>query len=364
MVDLSNVFTLFLAKRRALFLIFFLLNCVAFSQENLIINPSFEIQSTNPYYVEQWMLDNYAPHPITGSGWESIHFSVEYYPSIDIYIPYPSNLTPLGYTYPCPTTDLCIYPYHGQYFAGMYLYCYFADNPDQKDVIRGTFSSPLIEGKKYQLKFYINNIGSTCMVKEASLSLANSVDFESTLSILSVAIPTNPQHEQLRNFLVNNTVSKIKIENTRKKNEWIPVTSSFVASGGEKYFYIHAWDIPMKEYSNPNSSLIELGSEVDTTNFQWSAWPVHYAYFDNFSLVEKPYFPTIITVDEDTLNNSFHYSSLDVPCNITIYNRWGQKTGAITPENRYYYSDIPGTYFYTGTCDSFEEKGYFEIVKE
>lgn len=334
------------------------------SQENLIVNPDFEIQSISVYSGTQWALDNSIPFPITGAGWQSIFFTVEYYQNADVFVTPPnSDLQPMGYTYPCFNfPNICIEARNGQFFTGMYLYAYLDGNTEMRDVIRGTFSTPLESGKAYQLKFYTNNYSASCFVEEISLSLSNNLDIEINQSVTPILNPNSQQHQNLKDFLVTNTVAKINVPNTAGENKWVPVSANFVATGGEKYFYLHAWDIPLGEFLNPNSSLVILSPEVDTTNIL-NLLPVHYAYFDNFTLKEKPFFPTIVTLDNDTLNNNFRYSSIDVPCNISIFNRWGQQIGKITPENPYYYSESVGTYFYTGTCDIWEEKGYFEVVK-
>jgi len=334
------------------------------SQENLIVNPDFEIQSTTVYSGTQWYLDNLIPYAITGAGWESITCTVEYYPNPDVYVVPPnSDMQPMGYNYPCFIfPDICFEAQNGQYFAGMYQYFYLVGYTDERDVIRGTFSSPLETGKTYLLNFHVNNYWGSCFVKNLSLSLSDNLDIENNQSILPLLDIYSQQHQNLKDFLLMNTVTKIHLPYTNGENKWVPVSASFEARGGEKYFYLHAWDIPHEELLNPNSSLVILSPEVDTTNIL-NFLPVHYTYLDNFTLKEKPYFPTIVTNDNDSLNNNFRYSSIDVPCNISIFNRWGQQVGRITPDNPYYYSDNIGTYYYFGTCDMWEEKGYFEIVK-
>jgi len=334
------------------------------SQENIIVNPDFEIQSSSVYSGTQWGLDNLIPYAFTGAGWESITCTVEYYQNADVYAaPANSDLQPMGYTYPCfNVPNICFEAQNGEFFAGMYMYMYIEEFSDERDVIRGTFAFPLEMGKTYQLKFYINNYWASCFVKNISLSLSDNIDIEYNQSIMPILDIYSQEHQNLKDFLTTNTVAKINVPNTAGENKWVPVNTNFVATGGEKYFYLHAWDIPHGEFLNPNSSLVILSPEVDTSNIL-NLLPVHYAYLDNFTLEEKPFFPTIVTLDNDTLNNNFRYSSIDVPCNISIFNRWGQLIGNITPENPYYYSESVGTYFYTGTCDIWEEKGYFEVVK-
>lgn len=336
--------------------LFLSLNGVAFSQENLIINPSFEELNQPAFLISDWQNQNFGPYPLV-IGWESVVRTCEYFQNNET--PF-SNDPPVGYAVLSNNSSLNT-PF-GETFAGMILYQSSVypwsalNNQGDYDVIRGRFSSPLVAGKKYFFRCFVNRYTAHCGVKEISLTLANDLYSEENINLFQ----PNPNYPDFNNYLISNTTTKIQIESSQLGTDlWQPVTTSFIANGGERYFYLHTQNILLTDWSNVD--LLQLPSILDTT----TNTPLEdYTLFDNFSLYEKPYFPTIITAGNDTLNNSFHYSNTEVSCNVSIYDRWGSLVATITPENPYYYSDSPGTYFYTGTCDSWEEKGYFEIVKD
>jgi hypothetical protein len=348
-------------RASALFWITFFLSNSTLSQQNLIVNPDFEILSNSPLTWTEWGLSGSMPYPITDEGWESICMTVEWFQDQETYV-YNPDVSPVAYSTPCPYSE-CATAHNGHVFTGMIPVWYqraFQDE-DQRDIMRGTFTSPLIAGKSYRIKFYVNVFDGNCRIKEIPISLSNNLDHEN-MSALQVSDVLSPQHLEMKSFLNDNIAAMCTYDYNAPKNTWVPATATFTAQGGERYFYIHFYNLPINEPQNPAHEHMVIDSGIDTLNEIDVQAIAQYLLFDDFSLTEKPFFPNVITTDTDSLNSNFHYSDITVPCHVSIYNRWGTEIAAITPENPYFYSTNPGTYYYTGTCDKWEEKGYFEII--
>ena len=80
----------------------------------------------------------------------------------------------------------------------------------------------------------------------------------------------------------------------------------------------------------------------------------------------KPHVPNLVTQNGDGLNDSFKPLHLPPACNMTLFNRWGNRIAPTQPANIPYVFDNqpPGTYFFliedptAGNC-----KGWVEVVK-
>ncbi|NER10601.1 Outer membrane protein OmpA [Muriicola jejuensis] len=179
---------------------------VAFGQ-NLVLNPSFEEHRACPEKLGNFNTDLVSwTTPTLGS--------TDYFHGCSDAMGTPENFN---------GTQLADF---GQGYAGFYLY---APN-DYREYMQATLSSPLVEGVTYELSFFV--------------SLAERSDF--AINAFGVVFSNEPLQFEIQKDLSkhhlysdpNNPFSYVEIGYSHfanDKKEWMLVTTSYTASGGERY---------------------------------------------------------------------------------------------------------------------------------
>ena len=154
-------------------------------------------------------------------------------------------------------------PFEGNGYIGMF--SYNANTTDVREYIQVALTSPLITDQYYHVSFYV--------------SLAETANIG--VNKIGAALTTNP-------ITGNNTFNCLQIlpqifsnEVITDKNNWIEISGSFQAIGGEQYLTIGNF------FPDAQLSIID----TQTTTAQWS-----YYYFDNISVTA-----TNLVIDENDL---------------------------------------------------------------
>lgn len=177
---------------------------------------------------------------------------------------------------------------------------------------------PLIGGNIYCLNMYVSladNDVNAAISKIGAYFSVNAMQQNNT-SFLNVS----PQIESNQGYIID-------------KENWVLVSGSFIATGGEEY-------ITIGNFHDANSTDYIL---FDTTQLAGYA----YYYVDNISLVccdsvgceLKPIVPNVFTPNNDGYNDSFVIPILPPKSQLIIYNRWGN----IVYENNNYQNDWNGS---------------------
>lgn len=352
---------------------------ICHGQYNLVKNGGFEEPKEVSLSISAWDSSGGQPYYLA-SGWKSVLGSCDYYcDSVEFFSsmvgdPILYDFQMLYRIYPDITNSYCppLYannvdlPYVGNNFAGIVLasrvnfqsYNYYSE------LLQGEFIQPLKSNNDYRLSFwYKYNVGVNVeSLNNFNIVLTNDVVLGPQTDILGCQFtPGNTEGLSFFNALNMHQKYKAQLQPHIAFNNWAYCELFFQARGGERYFYINVPDGEV-EHCNEFAGQYELSP----------AYPGYdtclclnqsYIYFDEFSCVEAPIFPNIVTLDSDTLNSSFHSTDVGWPCNLDIYNRWGAKIGSVTPEDPYYEPSEGGTYYYAGSCGSSSRHGYFEVIE-
>jgi hypothetical protein len=353
---------------------------ISIGQYNLVKNGGFEEPKEVSLSISAWDSNGGQPYYLA-DGWKSVLGSCDYYcDSVEFFSSMEGN--PILYDfqmlyriYPDITNSYCppLYennvdlPYVGNNFAGIVLasrvnfqsYNYYSE------LLQGEFIQPLKNNKEYRLSFWYKfNVGfNTQSLNNVNIVLTNDVVLGPQNDIVGCQYtPGNTERANFFNLLSTHQKYRAQLQPSIAFNNWAYCELFFQARGGERYFYIN---VPDGEVEHCN----EFAGQYEPS----PAYPEYdtclclnqsYIYLDEFSCVEAPSFPNIVTLDTDTLNSSFHSTDVTWPCDIEIYNRWGVHVGDITPLWPYYTPMESGTYFYAGSCGSSSRHGYFEVIEK
>jgi len=182
-------------KKLSLLLVLLLNTFLLFSQ-NLVLNPSFDVFITCPGFGQ---------------------FSNTYIANWNK----PSIASSDYYNYNCPGIHPAVQaPHSGEGYAGIIAYNF---GTEYREYVTGTFSSPLVAGKTYEVEFYVSlHNGYIQAITElgAYISVAAPGPFANVLHI-----NVTPHIENQLTPLADTSL-------------WMKVSGSFVASGGEQFITI------------------------------------------------------------------------------------------------------------------------------
>ncbi len=319
-----------------------MLTTTAYSQTNLVPNPSFEIYTTCP----------------DGGGGE-LNYAPPWYPptagSPDYFNQCNNSSSTFGANASVPANS------NGyQYARTGVAYAGFSPSiPDieYREYIQAPLLSPLIVGKMYCVEFYVSLADS---IKYAITEIGA---YFSNGPIINMGIASNlPYNPQVRSpvgvFLSD-------------KNNWMKISGSFIANGGENY-------ITIGNFKN------DINTDTLSTNI-WSAngETQSYYYIDDISVIYECdtvsnviNIANIFTPNGDNNNDQFviqdksHQIKL-----ITIYDRWGIKVFETNNINEPWdgrtTSGIPcteGIYYYILELhdiaqNNLKTKGFIQLMK-
>ena len=282
----------------------FAIGCFSFvlgEAQNLVANPSFENYSTCPSTAGEicnainWFQPNNVVNVCTGSS--------DYY----------NQCAPYGNT-SVPVND---YSGHqaartGDAYAGFMVYDgEFASQYQAREYIEGTLITPLTQGIEYCVEFYVS-LSDTCGYGISNLGIYFTNDSFLYPDWAFQYIPVVPQ--------VENGFSNIITD----KENWILISGSFIAAGGEKFITIGNFD----------SDSMTNAQFVGTTPFPLSGY-----YFDDFSvfrctdtipvIIEDPnsfFIPNAFSPNNDGNNDVLYVRGKNIQeISLLIYDRWGQR---------------------------------------
>ena len=174
---------------------------------NFINNPSFE----DYYNCPDMMAELY-----NAKNWWG--FSTDYFNSCaNMYVSVPANLTGFQYAHT------------GNAYAGLIIYANDVLNYDYRETIKTKLNDSLIINKRYCTKFYI--------------SLANFIfqNYYVLLDSIGVLLTKDSVPDTDTAFLSNGIKAQNNIFNLDTVN-WLKISNSFIANGGEQYLTIGNFD--------------------------------------------------------------------------------------------------------------------------
>jgi len=174
---------------------------------NFVNNPSFEDYYSCPDMVAELYKCKY---------WWG--FSTEYFNACaNMYVSVPSNL------------DGFQYAYNGVAYAGLIIYANDIINYDYREAIKTKLNDSLSANKRYCTKFYI------------SLSEFIFQDYYILLDSIGMLFTKDSVQDTLAPILNNGIRVQNSISNLDTIN-WLQISNSFIANGGEKYLTIGNFD--------------------------------------------------------------------------------------------------------------------------
>ena len=199
----------YLKKILYVFPLFFVLNIQGqqLLSPNFINNPSFE----DYYNCPDMMAELY-----NAKNWWG--FSTDYFNSCaNMYVSVPANLTGFQYAHT------------GNAYAGLIIYANDVLNYDYRETIKTKLNDSLIINKRYCTKFYI--------------SLANFIfqNYYVLLDSIGVLLTKDSVPDTDTAFLSNGIKAQNNIFNLDTVN-WLKISNSFIANGGEQYLTIGNFD--------------------------------------------------------------------------------------------------------------------------
>lgn len=269
-------------KKIKLIPLFILFASTTYSQQNLVLNPSFEDTVT---------YDDFNIHYEICKKWVNPNGSTP-----DYFSPYCQELG-WGNEYCSPQTWLGFQQAQdGFSFIGLDIY--EPNTSLSKEYAQGFLSQPLIQGKKYDVSMYINLVNNT-EYKSCEIDVV----FTNNL------IYTTPPWSGSFNF--TDTI-KFNISEADTSG-WLFIEKKYTAIGGEKYIYIGS--------DKPNQSIICADS------LGYYLLNAAYYFIDNVSVTENTELivPNVFTPNNDEANDIFKTEGLRESDVIQIFNRWGIK---------------------------------------
>lgn len=309
--------------------------CETKTQTNLIYNGDFEIYDTCPtitsypgnYQIEH-CLGWYAPTYATSDYYNSCATSI---------VGVPKNT--FGYQV----------PYSGNAYCGVLIQdCSQPScNGWWVEYIQSKLSSPLTAGIEYGFSFKVvgSNIGfDYYFQKLGALFTINKINNITAKPFV------NASPQILNNNYIKDTLN------------WIEISGSFTATGGEEYVTIGYFPDTLNI-----DTLREYNVVNDITNFG------NYYFIDDVILNEKvcdKNLPNTFTPNNDGINDILIFPLCSNGLKTSIYNRWGNKIFETSSINIYWDGNttlgekcIDGTYYYCIETKEKNIKGFIQLIR-
>ncbi len=311
------------------FLIIFCVININFSKsQNLVPNPSFELNSFCPSTTGQLQLSNSWISPTWGSS--------DYFNTCATVASVSSPLNYVGFSYPKV----------GNSYVGIVAYCNSGCiTSNSREYIQIKLTSPLKLNTKYCLEYFVS-LADSSQYSISNLGAYFHIDtlFRPSFDTISIS----PQVES--SFQLNDTAG------------WMQIKSDFWSTGGERYLTIGNF----KDNSNTNFQFFQ---PIYTTNLERFA----YYYIDEVSLVEcdeNPSIPNVFSPNGDEINDLFRIENLPPQSAVIIYNRWGIKVFESKNNNTFWDGKTTsgidcteGAYFYLIQTEKENYKGYLQLIR-
>ncbi|MGQ0829919.1 MAG: gliding motility-associated C-terminal domain-containing protein [Bacteroidota bacterium] len=198
-------------------------------------------------------------------------------------------------------------------YAGMGAYA--NQSPNNREYVYAQLADSLMKGKKYCIIFFVN--------------LAN----ESQNSINSFGVYLSKDSINIPNYLVLPYIPQISNSSSVMLNDttdWVAISGSFIAVGGEKYITIGNFDD-------------DANTTVTTVNSAGISKGAYY-YVDDVSVeccncdttqTSEIVIPNVFTPNGDGANDVFEITTKNIKeLEIKIYNRWGLLVWNSSPSGR------------------------------
>ena len=287
--------------KRLLYFILLILSIGARAQ-NLVPNPSFEIHSACPtggqlYNASPW----FQPLKYLGNN-VTISCSTDYYDSCSTYWQtlVPNNLA--GHQFARTGID----------YVGFSMF--YPVNNGLREYLETELTSSLIAGETYCIEFYVSlaDTSRTAVSNFGAYFSNDSLVYDSTNAW---RIPVTPQ-------IINSPANIVT-----DKDNWVKISGSFVAQGGEKFITIGNFsDSSVVTYTNVPTS--GAGAITDS-----------YYFIDDISvfrcadtipvIIENPnsfFIPNAFSPNGDGNNDILFVRGKNIQeINLSVYDRWGQR---------------------------------------
>ena len=234
-------------KKTTSILVFFLFHCFITFSQNLVPNHSFENISQCPTGYNQIFLATPWFQPCIHLGNTTNSSSSDVFDTCSNYMVSGIPTNNAGFQY-------AMYGGHG--YAGIILH---ADTLNYREYLEVQLDSALIVNKKYDVRFYVSLVFFTTAISNcgAYFSVDSLLD---TTNLKAINYVTPQIENQSTNFL-NDTAN------------WMLVSGSFIASGGERFMTIGNFDLP---------------SNTNVQNLNLYNGNIAYYFIDDVSVVYSP----------------------------------------------------------------------------
>jgi hypothetical protein len=260
---------------RTITLLLLLLSATSWSQENLVLNPSFEDTASMTYGY---------PFVVTSNWWSANGSDADYFSPFEEELPSGS-----GQVHAVPFDDLGYQvAQDGQAYCGLVIY---ESTGETKEYVQGFLSSPLIDGEEYCVSIWISLADSSSL---------RSCDFQVAFSEENVNNGDIVGALDLQSW-VDFDISSIDT------SSWTLFESSYTAFGGESFIYLGS-----------NTPSVEMTcAEAYSQSWLWNA---AYVLLDNVSVKLTENCSVNMTEVSENVFNVFPNPGIDV-IHVSGFNR-------------------------------------------
>jgi len=292
----------------------YLFNVETLSAQNLVLNPSFENVANAPYCFFQGVYNWHDTDALSDTCTTPDVFGSGFMLPPPLVMPNPFSSSPnaaLGYQYSRT----------GSNHAGIIVYDTLPS--PYREYLEGTLSAPLLAGKQYKVKFYIN------LAEIGSQYASNSIGVYFSNTLLQKNHCTTPG-----NFNVTPQLQYIGPILTDSVN-WVPLEWTYIAQGGEQYITIGNFN------SNANTTTTIVKQSADH--------PIAYYFIDDVEVtaLNCSSIDIILSSTNDTLCPGSSNGSITI----------GNITGGVAPYQLQWQHNGSSAYTLTGLTD-----GYYTAI--
>ncbi len=236
----------------------------SYSQQNLVMNPSFETYTACPN-------GGFGNDVIKATGWDTCRSTPDYFNVCSSFSQLQAPVNYFGHQKPA----------QGNAYCGFYTYD--SSTPNYREIIIGTLTSQLSVAQKYYISFKVNRADSNFIVGYST----NKMGVKFT-KVKQGYVPINNTAHYYSNALITDTVN------------WTKISGAFVADSAYKYIMIG-----------------NFFDAANTTVFNHGNGPISYYYIDevcvsNDSVFTENYSTVIIPISPENTVNIFPNPANDI----------------------------------------------------